>query len=207
MTGHTDTINTCAFSYTEKCFVTGSNDRTIKTWDTVKGFCTKTLAATSSVNTLQMLPNESNFVTGHLDGSLRFWSLKNEKKTHEIKDYHTDSITSVSITPNGRYLLSFSRDHSIKLLDMISYQNIATFEHDQLLNANNSQRACISSNGKYGVAGSKNGAVVIMQLNPQNIELEEIYTEHVASVITCEWQPDGQKFASYDTAGTLIIWE
>lgn len=30
-----------------------------------------------------------------------------------------------------------------------------------------------------------------MQLNPQNIELEEIYTEHVASVITCEWQPDG----------------
>ena len=52
MTGHTDTINTCAFSYTEKCFVTGSNDRTIKTWDTVKGFCTKTLAATSSVNTL-----------------------------------------------------------------------------------------------------------------------------------------------------------
>lgn len=121
MTGHSDSINTCAFSYTEKCLLTGSGDWTIKTWDMAKGFCTKTLAATSSVLAIGMLPNESSFVTGHLDGTLRFWSLKSEKKTHEIKDYHSDAITSVSISPNGWYMLTYSRDHSLKLLDMISY--------------------------------------------------------------------------------------
>lgn len=121
MSGHTDTINTCAFSYLEKCLLTGGGDWTVKTWDMTKGFCTKTLSATSSVYCMAMLPNESNFVTGHLDGALWFWSLKNEKKIHEIKDYHSDAITSVSISQNGRYMLSYSWDHHLKVLDMISY--------------------------------------------------------------------------------------
>jgi WD40 repeat protein len=172
-----------------------------------KGFCTKTLAATSSVLSMCMLPNESNFVTGHLDGALRFWSLKNEKKTHEIKDYHSEAITSVSITPNGRYMLTYSRDHSMKLLDMISFQCLATFEHDLLMNSSPSQKACISSNGRFGIAGSKNGNVFIVQLNPSSIELEEIYQEHPSNVIACEWQPEGSKFASYDMTGNMVIWE
>lgn len=128
--GHTDTINTCSFSYTEKCLVTGSNDRTIKTWDLNKGFCTKTLGCSSACTCLSIMPTESSFITGHLDGALRFWSLRNEKKVHEIKDYHSDAITSVSITPNARYLLTYSRDHTLKLLDLISYECISTFEHE-----------------------------------------------------------------------------
>jgi len=67
------------------------------------------------------MPSESSFITGHMDGALRFWSLKSEKKVHEIKDYHSDAITSLTITPNGRYLMTYSRDHSIKLLDLLSY--------------------------------------------------------------------------------------
>ena len=82
--------------------ITGSNDRTIKTWDINKGFLLKTLGCSSACNTIAVLPNESNFITGHLDGALRFWSLKNEKKVHEIKDAHSDSITSICISPNQK---------------------------------------------------------------------------------------------------------
>lgn len=49
---------------------------------------------------MAVLPNESNFITGHLDGAVWFWSLKSEKKVHEIKDLHSDAITSVAISPN-----------------------------------------------------------------------------------------------------------
>ena len=39
-------------------------------------------------------------------------------------------------------------------------------------------------------------------------ELEEIYKDvHTTSVVACEWQPRGSKFASIDNLGGLFIWE
>lgn len=58
------------------------------------------------------------------------------------------------------------------------------------------------------VAGSKNGAVLVLKLIGSELELEEAYTEeHTSNVISCAWQPDGNKFTSLDTIGNLIVWD
>ena len=55
------------------------------------------------------------------------------------------------------------------------------------------------------IFGSWNGNIIIIDLNKG--ELEEIYEDvHTTSVVACEWQPRGNKFASIDNLGGLYIW-
>ena len=107
------------------------------------------------------MKNESMFISGHLDGALRFWSGRTEKKVHEIPDLHHEAITSLSITNDGKYVLTNSRDHTLKLVDLNTFETVCTFENDAYLNSSNYNRACVSPNSKYGVAGSRNGSVVV----------------------------------------------
>lgn len=154
------------------------------------------------------MPSENMFISGHLDGAVRFWSGRAEKKIHEITDLHSDAVTSVSISPNGRYLLTNSRDHTLKLVDLTTYKVLSSFEEDSFLNSSNTNRASIASNGKYGVVGSRNGSIIIFSLMGNEIELEEIYEDqHVETVNAVKWQPDGKNFASVDSGGSLIVWE
>jgi autophagy-related protein 16 len=67
---------------------------------------------------LDNLIADSELVSGHLDGSLKFWCTKNEEKIHEMKDVHGDAITSVKLTEDGNYVLTNSRDHTIKYIDI-----------------------------------------------------------------------------------------
>jgi len=95
----------------------------------------------------------------------------------------------------------------MKLIDLNTYNVISTFEHDQLLCNTNISRAGFSSNGKYAAVGSKNGSLIIMNVNANGLELEEIYKEHVDNVIAVDWAPEGNRLASIDTGGLLMIWE
>lgn len=206
--GHTGNINDLKFSYTDKTLITGSSDRTIKTWDYYKGFCNKTYGCTSSCFTIDVVPNESLFVSGHLDGALRFWSGESEKKVHEIKDLHSDAISSVTILPGGKHILTNSRDHTLKLIDLNTYKVIDTFEHDSFLNPSNVNRACVSTNGKFGAVGSRNGTLVVFEITPHGFRFEEAYEDlHIESINSVRWQPDGPHMASVDASGMMIIWE
>ena len=187
--------------------VTGSSDRTIKLWDYAKGFCNKTFNCSSSCFTIDVMTSESLIVSGHLDGSLRFWSGRQEHKVTEMTDLHSDAITSVNIMPNGKQIVTTSRDHSVKLIDMATYRVLSTFEHEDYLNGSNTSRAAIASNGKYGVLGSKNGAVIIFEQDKYELTLEEVYSEnHGGSVNGVAWSKEGV-MASIDSDGLLLIWE
>jgi autophagy-related protein 16-1 len=116
--GHSDTINAVSFSYASKSLVTGSSDRTIRLWDQARGVAKKTFPCTSSCFALDNLVAESEIVSGHLDGSLKFWCSRNEEKIHEMKELHGDAVTSVKMTLDGHYVLTNSRDHTLKLIDI-----------------------------------------------------------------------------------------
>ena len=206
--GHSDTINDAFFSYAERSLITGSSDRTIRQWDFQKGFSNKTYNCSSSCFCLDSQHSENMFVSGHFDNALRFWSIRADKQVHLIENYHTDAITSVNFTRNEHLLLTLSRDHTAKLLDVRTYQCIDTFEHDLFVNSSNTLRASISANGKYGVFGSRNGTVLIVNISQAGIRFEEAFEEkHFEMVQAVQWQPDGNKFASIDTGGNLMIWE
>lgn len=206
--GHSDTINACRFSSSAKKLITGSSDRTIRLWDYGKGIATKTFPCTSSCFAIDNLPSETEIFSGHLDGTLRIWWAKNEEKIHEIKDLHGDAITSVTLTTDGNYVLTNSRDHTLKYVDVRKYQEIATFENDMYINGSNTNRATLNSSATYGAVGSRHGNVIIFEIKGEEIRVEEIYPDfHTACVNSIHWQPGASSFASIDASGSLLIWE
>lgn len=206
--GHSDAINACKVNYSAKCLVTGSSDRTIRLWDFGKGIATKTFPCTSSCFTLDTLTSESEVVSGHLDGSLKFWCAKTEEKINEMKDLHSDAITSVTLTLDGKYVLTTSRDHTMKLIDVRKYEVLSSFENEMYINGSNTSRACLNSSAKYGAVGSRQGNIIIFELKGEEIVLEEIYPGlHSSSVNAVAWQPGVSSFASIDSSGSLLIWE
>lgn len=107
-----------------------------------------------------------------------------------MKDVHGDAITSVVLTLDGNKILTNSRDHTLKLIDVRKYEEICSFEHDLYINGSNTNKATLNSNGKYGAVGSKQGNVIIFEVKGETMEIEEIYQDfHTSCVNAIEWQP------------------
>jgi autophagy-related protein 16 len=125
-----------------------------------------------------------------------------------MKDLHGDAITSVTLSSDGNYILTNSRDHTLKYVDIRKYQEIATFENDMYINGSNTNRATLNTNATYGAVGSRQGNVIIFEIKGEDIVVEEIYPDfHTASVNSIHWQPDASSFSSIDASGSLLIWE
>ena len=98
------------------------------------------------------------------------------------------------------------RDHTIRVFDTRTFKQLQKFDHENYKCSSQTNKLCISSNSRYVVVGSLNGNIVIYDL--LNGELEEIYEHiHTTTVVACEWQPRGTKFASIDNLGGLYLWE
>ena len=113
-------------------------------------------------------------VSGHQDGTVKFWTGKQKECIQEI-EAHDNSVTSVNLTTDGRYLLTTSMDHTVKLFDAKHFEEISVFEHEEYINGDKTSRSCVSPNGDYAVIGSKNGSVIVLKIAYDGLQLEEIY--------------------------------
>jgi WD40 repeat protein len=98
--GHSETINSCAFCYSQPLAMTASSDRTIKVWDTSVGAQKSKMTSTSAVYSLDVAMSDSVCVSGHRDGNLRFWGVRDGALVHEVKNVHDDVIASIAYMPN-----------------------------------------------------------------------------------------------------------
>jgi len=104
-----------------------SHDRTIKLWDIQKRFCLRTVYCFSSCNDLCLSKDNSIIVSGHLDNQLRFWDLRNGDCVRELSDIHSGQITGTVLSPDGRTVLTSSRDNTLKSIDIRTYEVLQVF--------------------------------------------------------------------------------
>lgn len=186
MSGHQDTINSCAYSNSSRFAVTASSDRSIKTWDCVKGIQISSMSSTSSVYAVDISISDTMISSGHRDGSVRVWSVRDHKLIKEIKDSHDDCITALQYMPDSNQIITNSRDNTLKLIDTRTFEVLHTFEHENYTNSNDTNTIGVSSFGTYVSVGSKNGSLLIF--NIKNMEFEEMFTnEHTTSIVGCSW--------------------
>ena len=88
---------------------------------------------------------ESNFVTGHQD-IIKFWSNNTKECVFELSDAHHGNIFSTRITPDEKYIISTSRDSTVKIWDINMRSHLKTFEHVSYKVDANIGKICISPN-------------------------------------------------------------
>lgn len=116
--GHSDTVNAVAISPTGSYAVSGSSDCELRQWDIRTGECLQVFKrhpAWGDRDGLNSLIRSSNSEFAYHD----FIGHLGLAKTYNRDDMkflgHADPVRAVSITPDGRFLLSGSADNTLRL--------------------------------------------------------------------------------------------
>lgn len=56
-------------------------------------------------------------ISGGIDNDIKVWDLRKNSVLYKLKG-HTDTVTGLSVSPDGSYVLSNSMDNSLKIWDV-----------------------------------------------------------------------------------------
>ena len=195
--GHIDSVHSVSITPDGKRAVSGSKDLTLRLWDLESGQCLKTLDEVGGW--VSISPDGKRVVTS--SGGLTLWvwdlvsgkSLKTQggvlyKSLDETIFYegHTLSITSVSITPDGKRAVSASRDKTLRVWDLASGKSLKT------LNGHKDDVECvrITPDGKRAVSASKDETLKVWDLESR--WCLKTLEGHTAGVHSLSITPDGK---------------
>ena len=114
---HADTILSLEFSPDGKFLLSGSNDRTMRLWDVITGRQLQTFRNDSTVWSTAFTKDGKNAFSGDDYGNIKVWDIRSGKLMQTIIA-HSGYIRDFIVSSDGKYLLSVSSDHTIKLWNM-----------------------------------------------------------------------------------------
>ncbi|GIL56284.1 hypothetical protein Vafri_11626 [Volvox africanus] len=199
--GHSDIVNSLAWTPDGKTLASGSDDRTIRLWDATTGECTSTLEGPlDRVFAVAWSPDGRTLASGSRDMGVRLWNAKSGGCTSVFKG-HLDTVYSVAWSPNGTVLASGSGDKTIRLWNATSGQCIATLEGHQ----DTVWSVAWSPDGKTMASGSIDATVRLW-----DSEAARCITKmdgHSSEVRSVAWCPDGKTLASGSIDMTIRLWD
>lgn len=132
LTGHTRWIRTLAFSPDGDILASGDESKTILLWDVKGGTRMETTfkVPTGGIYALAFSPNGNILASGNSDGTIHLWdATKTEKRWWDaigqyipslILNGHKAKVTSLAFSPDGKTLISGSKDGTLRAWDTLS---------------------------------------------------------------------------------------
>jgi WD40 repeat protein len=104
--GHTESVQSVAFSPDGKTLASASGDRSIKLWDVATGKEQATLKGhTGSVRSVAFSSDSKTLASASYDKTVKLWDVATGKERATLKG-HTGMVYSVAFSPDGRMLAS-----------------------------------------------------------------------------------------------------
>ncbi len=122
-----------------------------------------------------------------------------EQNFIELKG-HSSTITSLSWSPDGKFLVSGSSDETVKIWDTARGQEIASFIYGK----NIKSVAWSPDGGNIAVGGWNTTNIIIWNVMKKQITNNFVDSD---SVNTLAWSPDSTQLASGNQTGVASIWD
>ncbi|MFB8797536.1 MAG: hypothetical protein U7126_25650 [Microcoleus sp.] len=195
-----------------KLVASASADQTVKLWNN-KGKLLKTFNHSDSVTSVSFSPDGKTIATGCADRKIRIWQVDNDQSAipsgiaslHATLEGHSDIVTSVSFSPDGKTLASGSHDNTVKIWNVASKKLLQTLKghKDWVLGVKFSpdgQTIASASADKTVKLWNREGKTQKFQINPQTLN------KHSDIVYSVSFSPNGQEIVSASADTTVKIW-
>jgi WD40 repeat protein len=115
--GHTSYVNTCAAPHTESTLiVSGSDDGTIKVWDSRRRGHVHSLESKYQVTAVSFGMTDDTLFTGGIDNDIKMWDLRKLEVSTRLTG-HTDTVTGLRLSADGKNLASNAMDNTVRVWD------------------------------------------------------------------------------------------
>ena len=127
LSGHTDEVNSVAFSPDGRSLVSGSDDMNVKFWDIQTGGAIKTFSGhAGAVRSVSISMDCITIASGSFDKTIRLWDTQTGECHHTIEQ--RESVYTVKFSPvDPQYFLSMS-SYQIHHWNISGHQVESTFE-------------------------------------------------------------------------------
>jgi WD40 repeat protein len=199
--GHHVKINSSLFSPDGKTILSSCKDRTARLWEVDTGALKKTI----QINDLfipayvAFSPDGHSFVSNY-GSRVAQYDIDMGKRT--IDRYgHEKSVCGCTYSPDGKYILSTSRDKTIRIWKEAGapYIDVLPGHTDAVVTCT------VSPNAKLIVSASRDKTLRVWDYSTHNhlATLEG----HEAAVTSCAFSPDGGTLVTADEDGMLRVWD
>ncbi|KAH7080198.1 WD40-repeat-containing domain protein [Paraphoma chrysanthemicola] len=205
--GHSNSVNSVAFSPDSTRLASGSRDKTVKIWDASSGACLETLKGHSDfghrgvINSVAFSPDSTRLASGSRDKTVKIWDASSGVCLETLEGGHSDFV-SVAFSPDWTRLASGSWDKTVKIWDASSGICLETLEgHSDFV----SSVAFSPDSTRLASGGSGDNTVKIWDASSSAcLETLEGHSDFVSSVA---FSPDSTRLASGSGDKTVKIWD
>lgn len=188
-----------------KKILSGSLDGLLALWDLATGQpsagirgdpqTSTFLAHTRPLSSIGFVHEGDTLVTGSWDSNLILWKGKQEGRS---LSGHSDIVSGCAATPDGRYLISWSHDKSVRMWDINLHRQLCDFpgHEDRVLTG------AVSPDGLWAATGARDGALFLWDIRAK---AEKLSTQLTDEVHCCCFLLDGQALAVGEANGRIIL--
>jgi WD40 repeat protein len=209
---HASDVESVSLSADGRLVLSGSSDSKLKLWEVNSGKCLRTFKGhmgdcfSGGFHSVCLNADGRLALTGSEWGSrsqdttLKLWELE-RGKCLRIFEGHASTVTSVSLSADGRLALSGSRDKTIKLWEVESGRCLRTFEG----HTDGVKSVCLSADCRFALSGGGDSKLKLWEVN--NGKCLHTFEEHMSDVESVSLSADGRYALSGSTDKTLRLWE
>src|SRR2546423_1034102 len=126
--GHIDSVNIVVFSPDGELAASGSDDNTVRLWNTKTGESRGTLKGHSDwVTTVVFSPDSELIASGSDDKTVRLWDVKTGESRGTLEG-HSGLVTTVVFSPDGELIASGCGDRTVRLWDVETVESRGNLE-------------------------------------------------------------------------------
>ncbi|TGO17002.1 hypothetical protein BPAE_0455g00010 [Botrytis paeoniae] len=194
LNGHTSSINSIAFSPDGKQVISGSNNNTIRLWDTVTGQQIQPAfnGHTSSVNSVAFSPDGKQVISESYNNTVQLWDTTTGLQIQLTLNDNISPVSSIAFSPDDKQIVSGSRDKTIRLWDIVTGLQIQPALNDHINWINS---VAFSPNSKEDISGSRDNTIRLWG-TAIGQQIQPTLEGHICPVNSIAFSPGGKQVVS-----------